>query len=170
VVSGDTSGREPTGAKLLQLEFWSAFVEFAKSRGFSLSLRKPRARHWYTIAIGRAGFGLSLEISTVKNRLSCTVYMGASDPALGILKLEKDAIETELGQLDWQELPTKRAGRVAQYREANIEERPMWPEYFDWLCERAEAFHRVFSPRIKALDLGAFEEEETESDEVTGSI
>jgi hypothetical protein len=93
-----------------------------------------------------------------------------ADPALGILKLEKDAIETELGQLDWQELPTKRAGRVAQYREANIEERPMWPEYFDWLCERAEAFHRVFSPRIKALDLGAFEEEETESDEVTGSI
>ena len=170
VVGGDTSGREPTGAKLLQLEFWKGFVEFAKGRRFSLSLRQPRARHWYNIAVGRAGFGLSLEISTVKNRLGCTLYMRASDPALGMLKLEKDAIETELGQTDWQELPTKRAGRIAQYREANVGERAMWPEYFDWLCERAEAFHRVFSPRIKALDLGAFEEEETESEEVTELI
>lgn len=165
VVSGGKSGREPTGAKLLQLEFWKSFVESCKSEGISLNLRKPRAQHWYTFAIGRRGFTISLTTSTVKARLGCEIYMRASDPALGMLKLQQAAIEAELGLLEWQELPNRRAGRIAQYREGNIEERAMWPGFFEWLMERTEAFHRVFSPRIKALHLGESEEEEDEESE-----
>jgi hypothetical protein len=29
----------------------------------------------------------------------------------------------------------------------------MWPELFVWLKEKAEAFHKAFSPRVKALKL-----------------
>jgi hypothetical protein len=159
-VSGGTSGQEPSGAKLLQLEFWKAFVESAEARRFSLNLRKPRPQHWYTLAIGRAGFTLSLTASTSRNRVGCELYMRDSDPALSLLGLEKAAIETELGPLEWQQLPEKRAGRIVQYREADIEDRASWAQYFDWLAERAESFYRVFSPRVRALDLGESEDDD----------
>ncbi len=162
VVSGGKSGREPTGAKLLQLDFWQNFVEFCRIEGISPNLRKPRPQHWYSFAIGRRGFIISLTTSTMKNRVGCEIYMRSSDPAFLLLRAQKADIEAELGALEWQELPNKRAGRIAQYKRGDIEERSTWPELFEWLRERTEAFYRVFSPRIRALDLGQSGEEESE--------
>lgn len=152
-VSGGTSGREPTAASALQLEFWEEFVEFSRDRGFPMGLKKAHARSWYTIAIGRAGFVISLTLSTMKKRLGCELYMRSSDPAFELLSMSRDDIEAELGELEWQSLPEKQAGRIVQYRQGDLDERTTWPEYFEWLRERAEAFHRVFSPRVKALVL-----------------
>ncbi len=154
VVSGRTQRQEPTGAKLVQLDFWEGFAEFCRAGAFSLNLRKPRPQHWYPMAIGRRGFIISLTVSTVKTRVGCELYIRKSDPAFSLLAAQKDKIEAELGPLEWQELATKRASRIVQYRRAHaLDDRETWPELFAWLRERAGAFYRVFGPRVRALDL-----------------
>ena len=154
--------REPTETKLLQFEFWRGLVDFAKARATSLSLRKPRPQHWYSLAVGRSRFHLSLTANTRLRRIGCELYIRhlQSKRAFGLLAAEKVQIETELGtELQWQELPHKRDCRVVQYRSGSIENRDEWPDLHSWLIERAEAFYRAFSKRVKELDLEDDEEE-----------
>jgi hypothetical protein len=60
----------------------------------------------------------------------------------------------ELGPLDWQELPHRRDCRIAQFRAADIDDRTKWTEQHAWLLERLQAFRRVFTDRVRALELG----------------
>jgi hypothetical protein len=155
--------REPTETKLLQFEFWRGFVEAARAKGTVLSLRKPRLQHWYSLAVGRSRFNLSLTVHTRLRRVGCELYIRheESKRAFAQLATDKDAIEKELGgHLDWQELPHGRDCRIIQYRSGDLGDRQAWPDLHAWLLERAEAFYRVFSPRVKALDLE--DEENTE--------
>src|SRR5215510_10149558 len=62
---------EPTETKLSQLEFWSAFVEYGKSMRSTVSFRKPQPKHWYSLAIGRSRFNLSLNANTRQHRIGC---------------------------------------------------------------------------------------------------
>jgi hypothetical protein len=72
-----------------------------------------------------------------------------------MLELEKGAIESELGIWSAKNCQASGAVESVQYKDGDIEDRTRWPEYFRWLSERADAFHRVFSPRIKRLDLSS---------------
>lgn len=155
--------REPTETKLLQFEFWRGFVEAARASGTVLSLRKPRPQHWYSLAVGRSRFHLSLTVHTRLQRLGCELYIRhkESKRAFAQLATDKDVIEKELGgHLEWQELPHRRDCRIIQYRSGDVNDRQTWPDLHAWLLERAEAFYRVFSPRVKALDLEDEENEE----------
>ena len=155
--------RELTETKLLQLEYWTGLVEFAKKEGTFLSYRKPRPQHWFTLAVGRSRFTISLTVHKGLSRIGCELYIHHkthSKEAFAQLAEEKHIIEAALGaKLDWQELPRKRDCRIAQFRSADIESIENWPELFAWHNERAEAFHKVFSPIVLEL---ALEEEELE--------
>lgn len=152
-----------TETQLLNEEFWRAFGDFAKTKGTKLRLRKPRLQHWYPIPIGHSRFYLSLTASTKKRRLGCELYIRKSKLAFGLLRNDKEPIEREIGvALEWQDLPRKQDCRIAQYRPGDISDREAWPEFHAWLLERAEVFYRVFSKRVRELNL---EGEDLEEDE-----
>lgn len=160
LTSPDAVG-EPTETKLSQLEFWSALVECGRKKGSSVNFRKPRPQSWYSLAIGRSRFNLSLTANTKLHRIGCELYIRhpqQSKKAFAMLLSQKEAIEAELGGLEWQELPHRRDCRIVQYRPGNIEDRTQWPEQHAWLLERLEAFKRAFSERVRALDLGEEDE------------
>ncbi|MBS3966322.1 MAG: DUF4268 domain-containing protein [Truepera sp.] len=160
LTSPDSVG-EPTETRLSQLEFWSALVECGRQKGASVSFRKPRPQHWYSLAVGRSRFNLSLTAHTKLHRIGCELYIRHpkySKKAFALLLSQKEAIEAELGPLDWQELPHRRDCRIVQYRSGDIEDRTEWPEQHAWLLERLEAFKRTFSERVRALDLGQDDE------------
>jgi len=70
------------------------------------------------------------------------------------LKEQSRDIESELGyELDWQELPDKQDARIIYYSDGDILDKNSWETYFDWFKEQSESFHKVFSNRIKNLDL-----------------
>ena len=170
VVTTRGASRELTETKLLQLEFWKGLVEFAEAEGTFLNFRKPRAQHWYSHAVGRSRFNLSLSVNTLLNKIGCELYIRhlESKQAFAQLMSEKDRIESELGaKLEWKELPLKRDCRIVQFREGDIRSEESWPELFAWLKERTEAFHAVFSPLVKGLDLEEekIDEEELEEEE-----
>jgi len=148
--------RKLTETKLLQLEFWEGLVEFSTAKGTFLRFQKPRPQNWYVLAVGRAGFHLSLTTNTSKRRIGCELYIPheMSKEAFAQLSTQRDDIQKELGSpLEWQELPLKKACRIVQYHQGDLESRERWPELFSWLKERAEIFYKVFSPRVKALEL-----------------
>jgi hypothetical protein len=57
-----TGHSELSDRRLMQLEFWNQFKEFAASRQTSLRLRKSYPKHWYDISIGNSKSHLCLII------------------------------------------------------------------------------------------------------------
>ena len=153
--------------RALYLEFWTTFKEYCSNAKTFLGLRKPRHQHWFSIAVGRAKFHISLTASRQKKRIGCEIYMrGASaTKAFNLLRGDKEAIEDQLGALNWMELPDGQDCRIVKYKEGmDIGDRHAWDGVFAWLKEQAEQFHSTFSPRIKALpnlDEVGDEEEQT---------
>ncbi len=149
----------PTGAlsetKKSHLEFWNSLKEYMTEKGTDLRLRTPRPQHWYSLAIGRSKFNIGLTNNTQVNRLGCELYIRGvkAKKAFALIKLHKDEIEKQLGELDWQELPEGQDCRIIQYRDGDTKNISTWPELHKWLKERAESFYHVFSPIVKHLDL-----------------
>ncbi len=150
--------RQMTRAQNLQLEFWTAFTEYCRQRGSLLKLHKPAAYLDYSMALGRAGISLALTFKVAKRSLGCEVNMigGQSKLAFELLEQQRLEIEKELGALQW-DSPAEEGkfGKIAQFRNVDLEDHDVWPELIAWLKERAEAFYNVFSPRVKDLKLQA---------------
>jgi hypothetical protein len=145
-----------TATKLLQHDFWSALKDHMNEKGTFLKLRTPRAQHWYSIAVGRSKFNISLTTNTQTNRLGCELYMRGekAKKAFALLKGADAGIESEIGaNLDWQELPEGQDCRIILYGDGDIRDKEKWGEYFAWFQEHAERFHQVFSKRVKELQL-----------------
>lgn len=165
-LTGSEDPSEPTETKLSQLEFWKGLVDYANTKDTALSLRKPRPQHWYSLAVGRSRFNLSLTVNTMRRRIGCELYIRhrQSKKAFALLQEQRMAIESELGVLEWRELPHKRDCRIVQYRPGDIQDRRQWPDLHAWLLERAESFYRTFTKRVHDLDLGEDEEDEGSED------
>ncbi len=141
--------------KSAHLAFWNGFKEYMTLTSSQLKLRTPQPRHWYTFAVGRSKFQISLTTNTKSQRIGCELYIRGAQAKIAFSALYKDktAIEESLGSLEWQELPEGQDCRIIQYREGNSKEQTQWPELFEWLGERTEAFFTQFSWRVKQIDL-----------------
>jgi hypothetical protein len=132
-------------------------------------LSKALEQLWYGIAVRRSKFSLNLNVSAMRKRLGCEIYLRGinAKQAFKLLSLEKLPIEAETGPLEWQELPDGQDCRIVRYKtDFDPNEKSTWQEDFKWLKNEAELFHKVFSPRIKGLPI---EDEETETEEAQSS-
>lgn len=140
---------ELTEAKLTQLDFWNKFKEYAIEKLSKLKLKKTSPQHWYDISFGNSKAYITLVVSTRDDLLRCEMYIPNSKETFHILLKEKENIEKDLGEeLEWQELPGKKASRIKIEQNVDIENRNEWKEYFEWLRQHAEAFQDVFSKYI----------------------
>lgn len=138
------------------LQLWDELREYFQTHKSFIQLRKPRPQHWYSIALGRSHFQLSLTFSSTQSRAGCEVYMSGSSAkqAFDLLKKQQSEIEKELDYtLDWQPLEGKEATRIVIYRQSDIYNIQQRAELKEWYWKTAEQFHKVFSQRVKALQL-----------------
>lgn len=127
-------GEELSATKLAQLEFWKGFAEHLESSGSSFNVQKPQAHNWYSLRIGRSRAYVSCTILMSKaGRLGCELYIPGrmqADAIFTALGEDRAAIDAELSPLgtpDWQELPDKKACRIALYREGvDFDDRDQW--------------------------------------------
>lgn len=57
----------------------------------------------------------------------------------------KDAIETEMGvQLEWNELPEKKASRILVCKDVDFDNKEKWSEQFDWMLDMAMKMKKAF--------------------------
>ena len=67
-----------------------------------------------------------------------------------IIETHRKTIEEHLGtDIEWMELPDKKASRIKQSAPFDLANEKKWPEYFAWLLYRAESFHKTFNQHNK---------------------
>ena len=147
------SSSSPT--KQLQQKFWFALVDRLAREAPQIRPQKPQPQHWLNNSIGRSGFGLNITANTRDERLGVELWIPGEDAKRHFANLlsQREAIEKQLGfELDWQELPDKKACRIAAYySSAQIENESRWDEYLHWLEQRLVIMDRVFRPIVKGL-------------------
>jgi hypothetical protein len=153
-----------TEARQLQLDFWTGFRAHAEDHAKRFRPTKPLPQNWITFAIGRTGFSLVAIASTwnseaqsyAAHELRAELSI-ASDPKgriVGMLRNDESSINSEIGEvLTWSKPEGVKASKAFLRREANLENRNLWPEYFGWLTDRLDRLHMAFANRVRMLDL-----------------
>jgi len=138
--------------KLMQLEFWTKFKEYAQEKDTKLRLRKPYPQYWYDISIGNSIAYISLIVDTQNDQLRCELYIPDSKELFYELRKYKDEIDKKIGsELKWMELEGKKASRIRTICNAETDNTDKWEEYFEWLIIKTQIFHKVFSGYLKKL-------------------
>lgn len=159
VVRAATAARSAgalTEAQQLQFDFWTAFRDRLIESKVLTSTHTPRAQYWFDIALGRSNIFLSNIVDTYAGRIGVRVYIGNRVAALALPQLEREkaAIEAEIGEkLTWNPFPEKQDKIIALFKQVDLANRAAWPEYIEWLVEKAIKFRKTFMPRVKSLDL-----------------
>ncbi|MCX7086277.1 MAG: DUF4268 domain-containing protein [Methylococcales bacterium] len=134
-----------SNTKLLQLQFWDAFKEFALNKNAKINLRMAKAQHWYSISFGSSNAHIGLTVNSQNQQLGCEIYILDSKPLFDLFYKHKSEIEAELGlSLIWDELPQKKASRIKLIKGGDFTNQGNWNEYHAWLLESAINFHKVF--------------------------
>ena len=61
------------------------------------------------------------------------------------LYANKEVIENEMGvQLEWNELPDKKASRILVYKTVDFEDKDSWTEQFAWMQDMALKMKKAF--------------------------
>jgi len=139
-------------------EFWTAFRDEIEEVSTPLSPRKPQPRHYYSNPIGVGGFHIAFYIDEDAGELGVELIISDDAGAYRELKDQAGKIEDTLGDMGevyWGELRETRAGNMRSElgvkREADIEERDAWEEYFEWMLEVGSQFHDFFPQRLREL-------------------
>ena len=149
--------------QVIQRKYWAAFHEVLNALDGPVSgNRKPRPETWMSYSVGRSGVSVTVSRSRQRKRLRASLYLAGGNAKLlfGLLQRQKDAIERELEQaLDWREM--RKDCEIASYLgDVDPDNESDWPQQHEWLAERINAMHAVFSPRIKNLNTDDLEERE----------
>lgn len=140
----------------LYLDYWTSYRDYWAETDPDVRLPIPRAGSVYRLPI-RSGFYLNGVISRSEKWMRVEVYIQikgeAPKIALRTLKIDKDAVEGELGyEVSWDEEPDRQATRIAiSRRNVDITNSASWREQHAWMLQSMSEFRRVFEPRIRAL-------------------
>lgn len=134
-----------TETKLLQLKFWNEFKEYAQNQKLNLRLRKTNPQHWYDLSFGRTDCHISLTINSQKKELACEIYIPNSQETYDSFYTNKEDIDSKVQELEWLELPTKKASRIKKKTKGDFTKEGKWNEYFDWLSKAAINFQYTFN-------------------------
>ncbi len=156
-------GRVLTPRKQTQLDFWTAFADYARTHAQRFKPTKPLPQHWLSFALGRSGFHLaavasfwdSMAESYDGHEVRAELVLDGPNSKADFKALERDrvSIETDLQMsLTWHNPIDARMSRIYARHEADLDDKTQWPEYCQWLTTTLDAFHKVFAPRVKTID------------------
>lgn len=145
-----------------QVAYWTALQNVLNKTGGPFSgKRKPNPYNWMGYGVGRSGFSLLAVTNTRENQIRAQLSLSGPSAKgfFGLLEQQKNEIEQELGRLEWHELPGGKESKICCVERANPKDRSDWLRQTEWLAERLNAMHEVFSPRVIELDITDWEPE-----------
>jgi hypothetical protein len=149
VVKHSAMNKELGETELKKLDYWTKLKSYALEKKASIFRQTPAPQHWYNITIGSSEAHLGLTINTRENLIGCELYIDDNKPLYEFLKKQMDTIEFQLGvKLEW--IEAKKACRIIQRRtNSDLDNEKEMAILYDWMIERATAFHKIFSPLVK---------------------
>lgn len=140
---GKTVRRPPPaggGKSDVYREFWALWLDLIHvERPTWTNARQPLAQSWMTMSTGVNALNYSVLFN--KEGPSCELYFGSSYPDVNLARFraaESRRAEFEAafgGPVDFDELPTRKACRIAVYRPGNINNRSEWDSFLQWYLE-----------------------------------
>ena len=98
---------------------------------------------------------LAATVNSVGQRIGVELYLRDTDAKEQFKQLaqHKAQVESELNeQLEWQDLPGKKAARIALYKQdVDPTDEKDWNSQHEWLAEKLSKFNAVFRPLVKTL-------------------
>lgn len=161
--------------KALYQEYWRALKEIYEAIGGGSRFPKAWPRQWLAFRIGRSGFHIAAVVSRNEQTIRVELYMRQKGlppkQAFRALIEKRDEIHAAYGaELDWQELPEKVASRIAVHlKDADINSRADWTRQHHWIAEEVEKFRRVFTNRVRGLQLNDSEQDDDDLDDAEGT-
>lgn len=154
-IKTSTAHSDLSDRRLMQLEFWTQFKEYARSHSSPLRLRKAYPRYWHDISFGTSKSHLALIVDADNDQVRCELYIPDCQPLFDALWASKDAIEAQLsvGELEWMGLAGKKASRIKAIHAIDVGDSANWEPSFHWLMETAQEFQSVLAAQIKTLKL-----------------
>ena len=135
-----------------RIDWWNYFMDYAMKRDSFRKLfnrRKGTTDNWLVLPLGSSRYHISLT-AKAKGTIGAEVYIPDDKELFQHFLSHKDTIEKELGfQLDWQPLPGKSASRMEITKAGDFTDLENAAENFQWYCEKAEAFKKVFPKYLK---------------------
>ena len=148
---------EVSDTKLMQQNYWAALRQMLIDRKSTVKPQKPLPQHWTNFALGRSYFGMHAAVNTQKKHITVgmSCYGDHAKEHYRLLAVDKATIEKEIGSpLDWEELPNRKESRIAiRLHDVDPTNQSDWPRQHNWLAEKLELFYKVFSQRVKQLDI-----------------
>jgi len=139
--------------KLQQLDFWTKFRDFVKSKQPAISLQKPWAWNWYPIRIGYTGAHVALSINSLRNTLACELVIEAGNKHLFDLMFDqKIEFERALGEAAmWREGGATSSIKIKKEVSGSVFDQSEIENYFTWLYEKAMLFRKIFGKRPREI-------------------
>ena len=145
-----------TSTNELYLDYWTEVMDLLEKRNGSINPVKSKPQGWQNFAIGRTGFHLTAIVRAQNERVGVRLMLNHQDADIyfSLLEEDKDDIEKEMNtELEWRENPGKKEKHVELFlNDIDPQDRESWNDQHQWICDKLELFHRVFSPRVKTLD------------------
>ncbi len=146
---------KPTKLEVAYQQFWSELRDYFGAKKGVLRMQQPPLQGWCVLAIGRAGFQITLGLSNRDGgRASAEVYMFHENAlaAFEQLHAHKEEIDREMGEpLSWDRL--RKNCRIQVSKRADFNDPKQRELLKEWFWTIAEKLNKIFSKRIKDLDL-----------------
>lgn len=133
----------------IRLEYWTQFCELVEKRGGPVKPAEP-SDSWIRHSI-LPEFKLDMGDNSITKEIHVNVTLTRRnhEEVFTLLQNDKEEIEQEAEEkLEWHR--NNYQIYLKKYF-CDIRDRESWPEQHDWLYEKLQLFHKVFTPRIKKI-------------------
>ena len=131
-----------------RLEYWQAFNDYAFSdANFSriFNKRKPTTDHWMDFSIGSSACHIAVSQIQKRKAVDVELYINDDKELFKSLFAHKDEIEKNMEmELEWKELPERKASRILIEKTVDLDNRATWPEQFDYIMDTCIKMKRAF--------------------------
>lgn len=131
-----------------RLEYWQAFNDYAfTDANFSriFNKRKPTTDHWMDFSIGSSACHIAVSQIQKRKAVYVELYINDDKELFKSLFAHKDEIEKNMEmELEWKELPERKASRILIEKTVDLDDRATWPEQFDYIMDTCIKMKRAF--------------------------
>lgn len=144
------STAQQAGKGPLYQAFWALFLKrVAATRPHWTRATKPQASNWLSLPSHFKGYSYYAVSFGQGGKLRSELYLDAQDPNRVVelyegLLARKEEIEGVYGRpLSWEELPGRRASRIADYTPGEVANDDAHNHYVDWLIEAQDRLRKA---------------------------
>lgn len=141
-----TTAANPTQQQ--RLEYWQAFNDYAFNNAtFSkeFNKRKPTTDHWMDFGVGSSACHIGVTQIQKRNSIGVELYINNDKDLFKSIYAHKDEVESIMGfELDWRELPERKASRILIEKTVQLDDRDKWNEQFEYIMDVCLKMKKAF--------------------------